>query len=212
LSIVGHFVPGITEDNLMAAWQSVFGDVAERRIASRDKNPDNQNTKGIWVAFTRKPSSIPIWALWEMMVRAGGSCYPSLNFWSGLTGTDQMHGIDALIDLTTVRKEIAYPELWQTTILELLGKRWELDEPPIFYQAAPASMQNQAYQNRRLSDNNTNRLSNRRTNCIRRRQPDGSKHHAGVRLSNRHSLHPTEYEEMKEHKSRERWTWQLGTR
>jgi hypothetical protein len=78
--MVGQFVPDITENNLMSAWQSVFGDVADRRIASSDKNPDSQNTKGIWVASTRKPNSIPIRASWELMVRAGGSCYPSLNF------------------------------------------------------------------------------------------------------------------------------------
>jgi hypothetical protein len=168
--MVGQFVPDITENNLMSAWQSVFGDVADRRIASSDKNPDSQNTKGIWVASTRKPNSIPTSEVAQLE-------------------RIKCTGVDALIDRTTVRKEVGYPDLRQTTILELLGKRWKLDEPPIFYQAAPASMQNQACQNRRLSDNHTNRLLNRRTNCKRRRLPDGSKHHAGLGLSNRHSPH-----------------------
>jgi hypothetical protein len=146
LNMVGQFVPGITEDNLMSTWRSTFGEVTQRMTASSDRKLDNQITKRILVAFTRKPAPIPIWASWEMMVLAGGRCYPSLNFWSSPTGTGQMHGIDALIDLTTVRKEVGYPDLWKTTVLELLGNRWKLEEAPIFYQAAPASVQNQACQ------------------------------------------------------------------
>jgi hypothetical protein len=147
INMVGQYAPGLGADNLMAAWKSVFGDVLRRRKASSDPARDNHRTKRILVAFTRTPQSTPIWASWGIILFGGGRCYPRLSFWPSADGLEELENIEGVIDLTTLRNEVREPDLWQTTILDLLGRKWNLDFPPEFYEpAGPPSVQYHACQ------------------------------------------------------------------
>jgi hypothetical protein len=136
-SPVGTLYPGLYPENLLAAWQSMFGKVQAEAPMSDDPSFDNHQTKRIPIAGTRDIPSRDIWASWQIKLFPDNQSLPELTFWANDQGDEKIEDVDDKIDLTTLRRGIKVPDLWKSIIIETIARKWNLDEPPSFCQSTP---------------------------------------------------------------------------